>query len=106
MSNVIRFLESLGGNPSLTRLSPAQYAAAVASLNLDDAQQQALLDRDAAALNDLLGGRAKMYCTQYPAREDRPAKRQENEEAPDDGSEDDKGGDVPQDKFNPSKHKN
>jgi len=88
MSNVIRFLESMGSDPSLARLSPAGYATAVAALELDDAQRQALQDRDAVTLNALLGGQPKMYCAQFPGREDQPAKREEQpEEEPQDDEE-------------------
>ncbi|HVR81746.1 MAG TPA: hypothetical protein VHF02_06665 [Luteimonas sp.] len=58
MSNVIRFLEAMGSK----ELSAREYAATVAALGVDGPQRQALLDRDHVALNDLLGGRAKMYC--------------------------------------------
>lgn len=57
MSDVVAFLETMGGNPSIGRLSAADYAAAVAQLGLDDAQTNALLARDAQALNDLAGAR-------------------------------------------------
>ena len=67
MSNVIQFLEALGQNPA-----PADYAAAVAALDIDEAQRQALLDCDHAALNDLLGGRGKVYCLVVPAEEEEP----------------------------------
>lgn len=60
MSNVIQFLESLGSNPVLNRRSPAEYGAAVAALEADDDQRQALLDRDHVALNELLDGRAQV----------------------------------------------
>ena len=62
ISNVIQFLEALGSNAALTKLSAANYAANVAALNVDDAQRQALMDRDQGALNGLLGGRKKMRC--------------------------------------------
>ena len=80
MSNVIRFLESMGSNPSLAHLSPAEYAASVAALEVDDAQGRALLDRDAVTLNALLGGRPKIYCSQFAPerREDQPAKREDD----------------------------
>jgi len=45
-----------------TPVSAADYAASVATLNVDASQQQALLSRDHAALNALLDGRAKMHC--------------------------------------------
>lgn len=57
MSRVIRFLETLGSNPAL---STADYAASVAMLGLDDAQQEALLGRDHKALNELLEGRTTL----------------------------------------------
>lgn len=66
MSNVIHFLEALGSNPALTKLSAAQYAATVAALDVDDSQRQALLDRDQTALNGLLGGRDEMRCVVWP----------------------------------------
>lgn len=62
MSQAIQFLEALGSNPALVRLSAAEYAATVAALDVDQVQRQALLDRDHEALNGLLGGREKMLC--------------------------------------------
>ncbi len=56
MSNVIRFLETLGSK----QLSAGEYAAIVAALEVDTSEKRALLDRDHAALNDLLGGRKKL----------------------------------------------
>jgi len=61
MSNVIRFLEAMGRNPGIHGLTAADYAASVALLGIDRAQQQALLDRNPLALNDLLDGRPKMF---------------------------------------------
>ena len=58
MSKAIRFLEAVGSKP----LSPADYAAAVAILEIGDLQRQALMDSDHVALNDLVGGRASMCC--------------------------------------------
>jgi hypothetical protein len=69
MSNVIRFLESVGGTP----VTAADYAASVAALNVEDSERQALLGRDSDALSDLLGGRLKMYCSVVaPNEEDMP----------------------------------
>lgn len=59
MSNVIRFLETLGSNQAL---SAADYAANVAALKVDAAERKALLDRNHQELNDLSQGRAKMHC--------------------------------------------
>lgn len=82
MSNAVQFLESLGSNPALTRLSAAEYAATVAALNVDDAQRQALLDRDIDALNGLLGGRVQMLCLIMNPEEQPVRKDDDEEEAP------------------------
>ena len=75
MSKVIRFLESVGVAPGLL---PEQYAALVAELDVGEAERSALLDRDAAALGDLLGGRPVMRCAVFePQRE--PAQEPESE---------------------------
>jgi hypothetical protein len=58
MSNVIRFLETVGSKP----LSAAEYAAGVALLDIDPMQRQALMDRNEEGLNGLLGGRDLMQC--------------------------------------------
>jgi hypothetical protein len=89
MTDVIRFLESMGSNPALANLSATEYAAAVAALDADQMQKQALLDRDHTALNRLLGGRDKMYCSQYPAREDQPLEPQQEPEPRDDEDKED-----------------
>jgi hypothetical protein len=59
MSNVIRFLETLGQNPAV---SAAAYSAAVSVLDVDAGQKRALLLRDADKLNNMLQGRAVMRC--------------------------------------------
>ena len=70
MSNVIQFLESMGRNPGITRLSAADYAATVALLDIGDAERQSLLSCDQSSINDLLGGRVKMFHTIFPAEEE------------------------------------
>lgn len=80
MSNMVQFLETLGSNPALTKLSAAEFEAMVANLDVDDAQRQALVARDGAALNDMLGGRERMLCVIWPA--DEPAR--ENDQPGDD----------------------
>jgi len=59
MSNIIRFLESIGSAPAL---SPSQYAEAIAALDIGPAGKRALLDHDGAALNRLLEGRDELRC--------------------------------------------
>lgn len=65
MSNVIQFLETLGGSAAATHFSVTEYEATVASLEIDAGQRQALLDKDSNALSGLLGGRAIMRCLIY-----------------------------------------
>lgn len=62
MSNVIQFLESMGRNPNLTRLSATEYAMTVAALGIENAEKDALLARDESVLSNLLGGRGMMRC--------------------------------------------
>lgn len=59
MSNAIRFLETLGQNPALPT---DQLQALIDGLDVDPAQREALRQGDSAALNELIGGRAKMMC--------------------------------------------
>ena len=61
MSNVIRFLESMGTRQP----SAADYADSVADLDIGAQQRKALLDRDHSALSYLLGGRAKAFCSVF-----------------------------------------
>ena len=78
MSQLISFLESLGQDARLAKLSGEEYTAAVDSLGLDDQARNALLTRDAGALNDLLGGRPTMICALFPADDDQQ-KRDDDE---------------------------
>lgn len=82
MQNVIAFLERMGRDPSLAQLPDDEFARVLAEAGLDDAPRQALLDRDADALNGLLGGRHKMMCMLFPAEGDEEKK---DGEQPDDG---------------------
>lgn len=79
MSNVIQFLEAAGCNAALT---PVDYVAAVALLEVDDAQRQALLERDHAGLSKLLDGRMKMMCLIVAPDEDAPASVPDDAEVP------------------------
>lgn len=81
MSNVVQFLEALARNPK--PLSAEDFAAAVVNAELDSASQQALLDRNAEALNRAIGGRLSMMCMIVPAENDEP---QQDEDR--DGEED------------------
>ena len=66
MSNIIRFLETMGRKP----VSPADFAASVAALEVGAPQRKALLDRDQDALNELLDGRRQLKCAIFAADED------------------------------------
>lgn len=75
MSKIIQFLESMGRDASLRRMSAEDYAAAVAALDVDQAQREALLQRDPAGLNALLGGRTVqmamiLFPVEQPNRQD------------------------------------
>jgi len=59
MSNAIQFLEGLGCKPMLAA-GVKEYAASISLLGIDEGQRQALLDRKAAELSRLLGGREVM----------------------------------------------
>ena len=59
MSDVIGFLESLGARPAG---AVQDYEAAVVALGVDQPAGDALLRRDAGALNAALGGRDAMWC--------------------------------------------
>lgn len=62
MSNIVQFLETLGGSAASNRLSVTAYTASVDALGLEATMHQALLARDSAALNQLLGGREQVRC--------------------------------------------
>lgn len=70
MSNVIQFLESMGNNAALSTMSPDEYSAAVKALDVDDAAQHALLNRDTEALNGTIGKYKKMMMILMPAEDD------------------------------------
>ena len=84
MSNVIQFLESMGGNAVMARMTNADYEAAIAMLDADDESRRALRFRDHSKLNELLNGRQKMMFA-VAAPEERPAE----EESPSQGDGDD-----------------
>ncbi len=84
MSNVVQFLEELAR--ATKPLSAEEFAAAVASAGVDAAAYRALLDRNADALNQALGGRPAMMCMIVPAENDEPQPEEEpgreNEDTP------------------------
>lgn len=71
MSNVIQFLESMGANAVMARMSISDYQAAVVALNTADDQRDSLLRGDATKLGDQLNGRDSLFCLVFsPADEE------------------------------------
>jgi hypothetical protein len=56
VSNIIRALEALGRRP----MQAGHYAATIDSFVLGREERKAMLDRDHATLNELMGGTKKM----------------------------------------------
>lgn len=79
MSEAIRFLDSIG---AAAALAPSEYGAAVSALGVDDAQKNALLQRDDAALALLLEARATMMCIISAPQEEEPEPSQDDEPEP------------------------
>ena len=69
MSNVIQFLESMGSNARLARMSPEAYAAAVAALDADVETKSALGTRRPEWLGEIMGGRETMICAVFSPEE-------------------------------------
>lgn len=80
MSNTISFLEAMG---RATPLAPLDFAAAVAALEIDETQRQALVERDHAALSRLLDGRARMICMVNAPAQDEPENFPDDADVPD-----------------------
>ncbi len=81
MSNVIQFLEAMGSNAVMARMSPADYEKAVLALETGETLGASLRFRDSAKLADLLGTRSHMMCM-VMAPDD-----QSEERSPDDAEE-------------------
>lgn len=62
MSNVIRFLETLGANAAAASMSIAEYQAAVVLLDTNESERSALRMRDCSSLVDSLNLPTKMWC--------------------------------------------
>jgi hypothetical protein len=77
MLNVTQFLEALGRNPG--PLSDEELAAVVAASNFSLPLKKALHERDADAVNRLLGGRTRMICSIAPAENDEPSETEEEQ---------------------------
>jgi hypothetical protein len=78
MLDAIRFLEHVGRET----MTADDYSTAVAALDLDQPQRQALMDHDARALIDLLQARPTMFFGVF-APEEAPAEDEPFEDQPD-----------------------
>jgi hypothetical protein len=81
MSDIIRFLERLGGDAQWRFAPDATMEAALNEAGLDPEQGAALLAGDAARLQALLGC-APLMAVQLPAEEEEEEQEDESEEAP------------------------
>jgi hypothetical protein len=104
MSNLIQFLHSAGRGPRNLAALGTSYEDVVARLEIEEAQKRALIARDTALLNELLGGRPVMYCSQYspgpkpPKRElPTPDSVPQHEEKPEEEPDDDEAQDTSSD---------
>lgn len=62
MSNLVRFMESLGAAPQLGDMSVEEYVAAMEQFGVEGTAKQAVLGRDVQALYALEQVRSKMIC--------------------------------------------
>lgn len=69
MSNLVAFLESLGTDGRLHGLSPEDYAAAVAQLDVEPALREALIARDSDAITRLVR-QSPMMMVLFPVEPD------------------------------------
>ena len=81
MSNVVQFLEALACDPST--LTAEQFASVLATADLEPAAREALLSKDAEALNAVLGGRTTVLCFVAPAENDEPQEDEPQGDEPD-----------------------
>lgn len=87
MSNVIQFLEAMGKDAALARLSAPEYAEAIAKLEIDHELRDALARRDVSAVKRLLGTSDTLMMLLFRKEEDAPQEEErENEDKPDNES--------------------
>lgn len=67
MSNLIKFLESLGRDSTI---SADTYAATIAALDIDAAQREALMARDGGLLGETVTGTKQMRVTLFLDEDD------------------------------------
>lgn len=79
MVNVLEFLERVGRDSRLRHASSAELTAAMTP-EIDPELKTALLTRDTAALERLLGARTNVVCGMAPAEDDAPEKDKDDDE--------------------------
>jgi hypothetical protein len=83
VSNTIRFLESMGANAAMARMSFAEYQAAVKGLSLEGDAQTGLLEKDVLKLNESLRNRETLYCLIFsPSEDEQPESPDQEGETP------------------------
>lgn len=85
MKNVINFLEKMGARSDLKNLEGDLLQKVLNPLDLDETIQSAIVLRDNAALEELLGVRNKIVCAICPAEE--PTKEPSDDEQEQDDDE-------------------
>lgn len=80
MSTVIRFLETMGGNALVARASTEEYLSIISTLGGDTDCRDALAEKDAIRLGDLLNGRHKMMCIVFAPDDDQKTDNPEQED--------------------------
>ncbi|MCF7221792.1 hypothetical protein [Marilutibacter chinensis] len=83
MSNVVKFLETLGQN--LEIVSDADFMDAVAAAPVDGDVRQALATRDPARLNMAVGHTCTVLSLLVPAEEEPQQEEETERDAPDEG---------------------
>lgn len=84
VSNVIQFLESMGSNALMARMTMAEYEVAIAGLEVGDEQRMALGMRDQIAVGLSLDVRPSMLCFVFAPdqEENAPSPEEEGGEVP------------------------
>lgn len=72
MSNVIQFLEAMGSNSMLARMSEKDFSEMLATVEVGSSAKQSLMERDAAALASLMDARPMMFCWVAAPDQDQP----------------------------------
>ena len=84
MTNVLDFLERMGGDSALRGATGEDLARALSDAGIDGTARQALLSADRAELESLLGASANVFASLHLPGDDTPA---EEPPAHDDGDE-------------------